>query len=71
MLSKNEILKVLRMPHGLRGTYLMWRIGIDPKYTVARETYARHRKILHEKYDVDITAPPQQKNQPHQQEGDF
>lgn len=31
------------MPHGLRGTYLMWRLGIDPRYTVARETYQRHR----------------------------
>lgn len=59
MLSKSEILTVLRMPHGLRGTYLMWRVGIDPRYTVARETYARHRQALANRYGIDITVPPE------------
>lgn len=57
-LNKTEILLVLRMPHGIRATYLLWRLGIDPKYSIARETYARHRQTLAERYGVDITAPP-------------
>lgn len=59
MLNKTEILNVLRMKHGLRATYLMWRSGIDPKYTVARETYAQHRRELKEHWQIDITEPYQ------------
>lgn len=61
MLSKSEIMLVLHMPHGMRATYLLWRLGIDPKYTVARETYAKHRQKLAEKYGIDITILPHKK----------
>lgn len=53
-LSKDEILQLMRMRHSLRATYLMWRNGIDPKYTVARETYHKHKIELSEKYNIDI-----------------
>lgn len=57
-LSRNELLKLMRMRHALRATYLMWRIGIDPRYSVARETYHRHKIELLERYKIDITTLP-------------
>lgn len=53
-LAKDEILKLLRMRHALRATYLMYKLGIDPKYTIARETYHRHKIELLETYNIDI-----------------
>jgi hypothetical protein len=57
-ISDRERIQILHMPHGVRGTYLLWRIGINPKHFIARETYARHRQQLADKWGIDITALP-------------
>lgn len=54
-LSKSEILMILRMPHGVRATYLMWRLGLPTKYITSAETYSRHRRYLLDKLGIDIT----------------
>lgn len=54
-LSKSEILMLLRMPHGIRATYLLWRLGISSKYITSAETYSRHRRYLLDKLGIDIT----------------
>lgn len=57
-LTEAERRTLYRMPHSVRATYLLWRAGINPKYTIAAETYRRHRALLAEKFGVDITALP-------------
>ena len=57
-LTEAERRTLYRMPHSVRATFLLWRIGINPKYTIAAETYRRHRALLAEKFGVDITALP-------------
>ena len=55
-LTEAERRMIYRMPHGIRATYLMWRTGLDPRYCVARETYARHRRYIREKTGIDIIS---------------
>lgn len=57
-LTEAERRSLYRMPHSVRATFLLWRIGINPRYTIAAETYRRHRTLLAEKFGVDITALP-------------
>lgn len=57
-LTEAERRTLYRMPHSVRATFLLWRIGINPKYTIAAETYRRHRALLADKYGIDITALP-------------
>lgn len=57
-LTEAERRTLYRMPHSVRATFLLWRIGINPKYTIAAETYRRHRAKLAEEYGIDITALP-------------
>ena len=57
-LTEAERRSLYRMPHSVRATFLLWRIGINPRYTIAAETYRRHRALLAEKFGVDITALP-------------
>ena len=57
-LTEAERRTLYRMPHSVRATFLLWRIGINPKYTISAETYRRHRALLAEKFGVDITALP-------------
>lgn len=57
-ISDRERLNIIRMPHGVRGTYLLWRVGIDPKHFTSRETYTRHRQLLADRWGIDITALP-------------
>ena len=57
-LTRSELLSVLHMRPSLRGTYLLWRVGIDPRYTMARETYHKHKIELLHSYQIDITALP-------------
>lgn len=58
-LTRSELLCILQMRPSLRGTYLLWRAGIDPRYTMARETYHKHKIELLNSYQVDITTLPQ------------
>ena len=55
ILSKSEILMILRMPHSIRATYLMWRLGLPTKHVTSAETYSRHRRYLLDKLGIDIT----------------
>ncbi|EHM50220.1 hypothetical protein [Cardiobacterium valvarum] len=57
-LTETERRMIYRMPHSVRATYLMWRTGFNPKYTIAHETYRRHRAILADQFGIDITALP-------------
>ena len=57
-LTETERRTLYRMPHSVRATFLLWRIGINPRYTIAAETYRRHRAKLAEEYGIDITALP-------------
>lgn len=53
VLSPREQLFFLRLPHGLRGTWMLWRMGMDPYHHMARQTFYRHAEQL-EKYNVLI-----------------
>ena len=55
-ITERERLTIYRMPHGVRATYLMWRLGLEPRYSVARETYAKHRRYIREKTGIDIIS---------------
>ena len=57
-LTETKRRMIYRMPHSVRATYLMWRTGFNPKYTIAHETYRRHRAILADQFGIDITALP-------------
>lgn len=57
-MNEVDFKKLMKMQHGIRATYLMWSLGINPKYTIARETYHRHRRILACEFGIDITALP-------------
>lgn len=56
-LTKEELLKIMRMRHALRATYLLWRLGVSPRYILSRETYYRHKTELLEDYQTDINKP--------------
>lgn len=53
VLSPQDQLFLLRLPHNLRGTWMLWRLGIDPYHHMARQTFYSHAKRL-SRYGVDI-----------------
>lgn len=53
ILSPEEQLFLLNLPHRLRSTWIVWRMGIDPYYFMARQTFYTHADLL-EKYNVFI-----------------
>ena len=55
-ITERERLTIYRMPHGVRATYLMWRLGLEPRYSVAREIYVKHRRYIQEKTGIDIIS---------------
>jgi phage/plasmid replication protein, gene II/X family len=61
-LEMNTALKLqdtdmLRLPNAVKGTYLLYRDGVDVRHMLAKPTFYRHRKILNESLGVDISLP--------------
>jgi hypothetical protein len=54
VLTPEEQLIIIRLPVKLRGTYITWRMGVDPYFTMSRETYYRHANELSKKYGIEI-----------------
>jgi II/X family phage/plasmid replication protein len=57
-LQQNE---VLQLPVKLRGTYMLWKQGLDLRESISRTTLYRHRTELRD-YGVDIALPPLELN---------
>lgn len=45
--------KLLELPHRLKGTYILWKSGENPRENMCRQTFYRHRRELLE-YGIDI-----------------
>lgn len=61
-LEMNAALKLqdtdmLRLPNAVKGTYLLYRDGVDVRQMLAKRTFYNHRKILNECLGVDISLP--------------
>lgn len=52
--------QIMQLPNKLRGTYTLWRQGLDIRSMLTNGTYYRHRRELKETLNIDIALPPKQ-----------
>lgn len=54
ILTPEDQLTLVRLPVNARGTWITWKIGVNPYFLSSRDTYYRHVKIIKEITGVDI-----------------
>lgn len=48
----------LTLSNSIRGTYMLWKQGHDIKDCMSKPTFYRHRKLIQQELDIDISMPP-------------
>lgn len=56
LLDEKYQLIIARLPVNARGTWITWRVGLNPYFLSSRETYYRHVKIIQQITGININS---------------